>query len=203
MKKRVLSTILLCAVLICLAGCGPKEPAMAADGTPWNKDWTLVGLTLGVEEPGHGLTIRDNNDILAAVQMFYATWSIGEAESYTNKDGDETDLYDAHLYLLLEGCGTADDAQLSVEDWMDMALERYTILDTRQETYNGQDFTVIAYTLESETNPYARGVSAFGAYGEWAINVELTCREGFQEDLNTILADFLSGCHYNAEQKGA
>ena len=201
--KRALCSLLAAAVLLGLAGCGPEEPVSAADGAAWDEDWTLVGLTLGVEEPGHGLTLRDNNDILAAGQMFYATWSIGEAQDYTNADGEEVDLYDAHLYLLLEGCAGGEEARAAVDQWLDMAEERYDVTGTAGETFNGQDYTVVTYELDSETNPYARGVSAFGVYGQWAVSAELTAQADFQEDLHDILSDFLEGCHYNAAQKEA
>ena len=36
-----------------LSGCGPKMPAMAADGTPWDKSWITLGGVLGVEKPGY------------------------------------------------------------------------------------------------------------------------------------------------------
>ena len=41
-----------------------------------------------------------------------------------------------------------------------MASSQYAIEGTSAETYNGQEFTVITYTYESDTNPYARGASA-------------------------------------------
>ena len=78
MKRRFL-LIMICAALMCFSGCAAGMPAEAVDGTPWSEDWITLGQTLGVEEPGHGLTLRDNK---AARQMYYASWSIGEAQPY-------------------------------------------------------------------------------------------------------------------------
>ena len=79
-----------------------------------------------------------------------------------------------------------------------MASSQYAIEGTSTETCNGQEFTVITYTYESDTNPYARGASAFGVYRNYAISVELSCQEGFDGNAPDILANFLEHCHYAA-----
>ena len=79
-----------------------------------------------------------------------------------------------------------------------MASSQYAIEETSAETYNGQEFTVINYTYESDTNPYARGASAFGVYRNYAISVELSCREKFDGSSQEFLAGFLLNCHYAA-----
>lgn len=53
MKKAIL-LIVMCTMLVGLTGCGTKTPAMAADGTPWNKDWLQLGPTIGVENRNMG-----------------------------------------------------------------------------------------------------------------------------------------------------
>ena len=58
MKKAFL-LITISAMLMNLAGCKAKRPAAAVDGAPWSEDWITFGV-LGVEEPGHGLTLRDD-----------------------------------------------------------------------------------------------------------------------------------------------
>jgi len=64
---------------------------------------------------------------------------------------------------------------------------------------NGQEYTVLAYDCGSETNPYERGVSAFGVYRSFVVVAELTCTEDYTGDEQALLAEFLNGCHYSAE----
>lgn len=192
MKQRI-RMIFLCAALVCLTGCAAKLPAAAADGAPWSEDWTTLGQTLGVEATGYGLTLRDNK---AARNMCFAAWSIGEAQPYTNADGEETDLYDAQLVVLLSDAGSAEGARASVDEWLELAADNYAITDTAQQTYNGQTFTVLTYTFPSGTSSFARGISAFTAYGGCAISAEFACRDNFAGDAGEILEDFLDHCHY-------
>lgn len=195
MKKSPL-IIMICTALLCLAGCAERIPSAAVDGTPWSADWITLGNVLGVEKPGHGLTLQDDK---AAKKMYYAAWSIGEGQPYTNASGNETELYDAQLVLLLAASDTAESAQASVDEWLDMAGNSYVITDTAQQTYNGQTFTVLTYTFASDTSPFARGVSAFTVYGTFAISAELSCLDTFEEDVGAVLADVLTHCHYAAK----
>ncbi len=195
MKKTFL-LIMICSVLACLTGCGARMPTAAVDGTPWSKDWITLGQTLGVEAPDHGLTLRDDK---AARDMCYTAWSIGEAQPYVDASGEETDLYDAQLVLLLKLSGTAEEARINVDEWLDLAADHYTITDTAQQTFNGQEFTVLTYTFSSDTSPFARGVSAFSTFGTWAISAEFACQDTFEGDAGEIMADFLNHCHYAAE----
>lgn len=195
MKKAFL-LLMICGMLAGLTGCGAKMPAMAVDGTPWSEDWITLGGALGVEEPSHGLTLRDDK---AAKNMCYIAWSIGEAQPYVNTAGEETDLYDAQLVLLLAASGTSEEAQTSVDEWLDMAAEHYTVTDTAQQTCNGQEFTVLTYTFPSDTSPFSRGVSAFTTFHNWAVSVEFACQDTFEEDAWELVEDFLEHCHYAAE----
>ena len=183
--------------LLCLTGCGASAPETAADGTAWSEDWVTVGNVVGVETP-EGLTARENSDALSAKGMYYATWSLGEAEEVLNEDGEAAQVYDAQVYLLLAGYDSTAKAEEAAAEWLDMAYEQYAVDTEAVETRNGQEYTVITYTYTSETNPYAWGVSAFGAYGNYAISVELSCREDFYGNALEILANFLDHCHYAA-----
>ncbi len=195
--KKLAVLFLAGAVSLSLAGCGQNVPATAADGAQWNDSWVTVGGILGADTPA-GLDSRENKNTLGIKGMYYATWSSGEAEPYVNEDGNDTDLYDAQLYLLLAGSKSAEDAEKNAEEWLKMALEQYNIETTAAETYNGQTYTVITYTFSSETNPYSNGASAFGVYQNYAVSAELSCQDKFDGDAKTILADFLENCHYAA-----
>lgn len=190
MKKRFFAMV-ICVLLLVPTGCGARVPAEAVDGTPWSKDWITLGNTLGVEQPGHGLTLRDDK---AAKKMYYTAWSIGESRPYTTAEGRETDLYDAQLVLLVADSDTANAARERVDELLALAADSYAVTDTAQQTYNGQEFTVLTYTFPS--GPFARGVSAFAVRGNWVISAELSCQEGFEEDVGEILADVLAHCHY-------
>ena len=196
MKKTFLLTA-ICVVLACLTGCGAGMPAAAADGTPWSEEWTTLGQTLGVEEPGHGLTPQDHK---AARNMYYASWSIGEAQSYVSSSGEETNLYDAQLVLLLAASDTPEEAQESVNEWLSLAEDSYTVASTGQQTFNGQEFTVLTYTFSSDTSPLSHGVSAFTTYGAYAISAEFVCQDTFDGDASEIVTDFLEHCHYAANE---
>lgn len=191
------STLLLVGILsLSLTGCGVAlPPEKAADGLDWDKNWVTVGEIIGVDTPD-GMDHRENNDALAANGMYYATWSIGEGEPYTNADGEEATLYDAQVFLLLGGYKSAEEAENTLAQWTEMASLQYAIDQTTEETYNGQDFTVITYSFDSETNPYARGASAFGVYRNYAISVEFTCCQDYEGDTTQLLTKFMDSCHY-------
>lgn len=190
--------LLLPVWLFCLTGC-THYPDQAADGMEWDKNWIILGSALGVEEPGDDLTLLDNNSILAGDDLYYASWVIGEPAPYTNADGKEIDLYDAQLYLLLCGCADSAYAQQTLEDWIEQEQETYTVTETRTETCNGQEYTVLIYECGSEANPYSRGASAFATCGNYAVSAELACQENYPGQAVEVLLRFLEGCHYNAE----
>lgn len=195
MKKAIL-LVMICGMLAGLTGCKSELPAAAVDGTPWSEDWITLDRTMGVEKPGHGLTLRDDK---AARNMSYVAWSIGEAQSYVNASGEETNLYDAQLVLLLLASKSEEEARLSVDEWLDLAADNYTITDKSQQTCNGQEYTVLTYTFSSDTSPFARGISAFTTFDTRAISIEFACQDTFEEDPWEIMADFLNHCHYASE----
>lgn len=195
MKRFIVCLLTLCLLL---SGCAKSAPEKAADGTVWGENWTTLGGVLGVEEPGHDLELRDNNEALSVTDMYLASWTIGEGSPYTNEDGDEVTLYPARLDVLVYGRKDAAAAQQVLDEWTARQAEIYDVAASEDQTCGGQDYTVSAYTCKSETNPYSRGVSAFGVYKDYAISAELNCLDSFTEDEATILTDFLDGFHYAA-----
>ncbi len=194
MRKRIMLW-LSAALFLCLAGCAMPPPERAADGAAWGEDWITVGGVLGVDTPA-GLTPRENNEALSANGMFYATWSMGEGEPYTNEDGEEAVLYDAQIYVLLAGSSDPQDARDAAAEWMELADSRYAVDGRGEQTCGGQPYTVLTYSYNSGTNPYEKGASAYGVYRNFAVNVELSCREGFPGDPVELLTEFLEHCHY-------
>ena len=189
-------TALLLTGLLGLSGCS-AYPVQAADGAPWDPDWTVLGSVLGAEEPGSGSSLLENYSVLTGEDIYYATWVAGEPSAYTNEDGEDVDVYDAQLYLLAVGCADESYALQNQEDWIARQQETYTVTETWSETRNGQEYTLLAYECGSETNPYQRGVSAFTVYGNYAISAELACRAEFTGQEREILLRFLDGCHYS------
>lgn len=185
------------AGLLVLTGCS-RYPEQAADGTPWNSDWTMLGTVLGAEEPGNGFSLLDNYSILTGEDIYYAAWVTGEPSDYINEDGEDVEVYDAQLYLLAAGCADETYARQNQEDWIARQQETYTVTESWTETRNGQEYTLLAYTCGSETNPYSRGVSAFTVYGTYAVSAELACRENYSGQEREILLQFLDGCHYSS-----
>ena len=193
--KKVILLIALAAFCISLTGCGQMLPETAADGSSWSEDWVTVGSILGVDTP-EGLTPRENNDALAVKGVYYATWSMGEASAYVNEEGKDAELYDAQVYVLLAGYDAVEKTETAMEEWLAMASSQYAVTQTLSETCNGQPFTVLTYTYTAQTNPFARGASAFGIYRNYAISVEVSCRENFTGNELDILMEFLENCHY-------
>ena len=169
------------------------------DGVAWDKDWTMLGSAMGVEDPGSGFALLDNNLALAASDTYLAMWASGEPADYVNEDGEEMDLYEAQIYLLLLSCKDAQSAQAAVDDWVAQENDTYTVTETDTETHNGQPYTVLRYLTRSETNPYSRGVVCFAVFENYAVNVELSCTEEYDGDEAALMAAFLDGCHYSAE----
>ena len=195
MKKAVALTM-VCAMLAGLTGCSKKLPAKAADGTVWSEDWVMVGEKIGVEDPGHGFTLRD---VKGAKKMYFTAWSIGDAQPHVNDQGEESDVYDAQLVFLLSDAGSDEAAQASVDELLTLAGETYAVTDTTQQTCNGQEFTVLTYTFASDASSYARGVSAFTVYNGCAVSAEFACQDAFEEDAQEMLSDCLAHCHYAAK----
>ena len=196
---------LLCPFLLILALIAgwnaldfAQYPDQAADGAAWDKSWEMMAKAVGIEPPGHGLTLLANNSVLAGEDTYYAAWTVGEPVQYTNVDGDEVDLYPAQLYLLLYGCADETAAGEACADFLAREKETYTVQDERTETHNAQDYTVLDYTGGSADNPYDRGSSAFAVRGNYVLVAELLAQDSFDGDLPQMLADFLDGVHYDA-----
>lgn len=193
--KKVLPALGLC---LALTSCA-IYPNMAEDGAEWDKSWEMMGQVMGVEPPGDGLVLLENDSVLTGQDTYFATWAVGEPETIINEEDKETDLYDAQLYLLVYGCKDAASSQAAIDEWLATEEQTYDVSERRQETCNGQEYTFLVYSVISETNPFHRGVSAFAVYDTYAVSAELTCVEGFDGDPEQMLKNFLEGCHYSSD----
>lgn len=193
MKK----TAFVCTLILCLmlSACGAKLPEKAADGTAWGEDWTTIGSALGVE-PMDGWTVQRNEDVLAAEGTFYASWTKGEAISYTNENGDEVTTYDAQIHLVVMELETAADAEEAAAQWQSLAKERYPDMEKSNGEYAGQSFEIAVFSFPVGSGPASRRASATGIRGNLAIQVDVVTLEDFSQEPLEVLADFLEHCHY-------
>lgn len=192
---------LLCGSLL-LTGCSPSSGTGTAAGNAdvqgGQEGPVKIGSVLEAEAP-EPLTLLDNKDALAADGLYYASWTAGDCVPYENSDGDTIDLYDAQLYLIASESKSTGAAEKSCRTWLAAAEDNYEIQDTQDITCGGQEYTLIVYDCISEDTPYARGVSAFGVRGTDAVCAELTCVDGYEEDLTGLLKEFLKGCRYSPQ----
>lgn len=189
---------LTCAAALMLHRWQPKLPERDASGNAWDESWVTLGSALGVEGPGDGFALADNNSILTADDTYLASWASDSTIPYTNDDGEADELPQAQLYLLLQGCKDAENAQLALDEWIERERSTYDVLETRAETHGDQEYTILVYSVISEDNPNARGATAFARRGNYALTAELTCVEDYAGDAAAILSGFLDGFHYSA-----
>ena len=183
------------AAVLC-TGCGVKDEDLKSDPLV-NADGTApVGKTLVAPAPPEGFTLLDNKDILAANGLYYASWVNGEPQPYENSEGKTVNLYDAQLTLVVQENKTEEKAASAVSGWQELAQQNYDISDTQTLTAAGQEYTVIQFTYQDESNPYATGVAAFAQRGTSAIEWELSCQESYTGDALAVLTEFLNGCTY-------
>lgn len=189
---------IICIVCITstLTGCAAFSSGSGSN-TVTDSEFVTIGSHLTVHNTDARLTLMSNMDALSADGLYYASWAAGSSEPYINFAGDTVDLYDAQLYLLLGEFKSSGAAQENMDNWLAAAHSNYDVTDEKIVACNEQSYTMVTYKFTNEENPYAHGTSAFGVYNNLAVCVELTCREGYQEDLNGILTDFLNNCTYN------
>ena len=155
-----------------------------------------VGQNLVIQNADNRLSLLDSKDVLSANGLYYAAWTMGGSEPYENSEGAAVDLYDAQLYLVLGEHKSSEEANKDMIKWLDAAKGNYEVVAEEEISCNGQSYRLLTYNCVNENNPYERGISAFGVYDNTAVCIELTCREGFEEELETILIPFLENCSY-------
>lgn len=191
---------ILCTALM-LTGCSSVFSSVEAEPDhSWEETGSItIGKFLTVQNNDSRLSLLNNIDALSADGLYYTAWTIGNAESYENSDGDTVDLYDAQLYLLLGEAKSGEEAKSNMNSWLNTGKTNYDVVSEEEITCGNQSYTLITYNCVSEDNPYARGVSAFGVHDHIAVCIELTCRESFEEELRPILIDFLNSCTFIAD----
>ena len=198
MKTTIKCILCLICITLILTGCS-LTPSLLEDEPIENKAFLEIGRHFTVNNTNEDLILYDYKEVLAGDGLYYASWGIGDAESYENSDGETVDLYNAQLYLLLGEFTGNDKAQENMDTWLDRGRSNYEVSTEEEIIYNGQTYLVITYTFQNENNPYTRGVSAFAVHDNLAVCAELTCQGDFTKDLKAILTDFLENCTYNTD----
>lgn len=194
-RKNKITALATCLFLsFTLTGCS-SPPDKAIDGQTWQESWTQIGNFMGADAP-EPLTLLDNKETLAADGLYYAAWATGDSVPYENDDGEIVDLYDAQLYLLASETNDEKSAEKNYQTWLSAAKNNYDVLAVEDITCNGQSYTFITYNCIGDNSPYDHGVSAIGVHGAHAVCAELTCVEGYEENLTSLLKKFLDNCHY-------
>lgn len=184
MKKRL--CILFLAAALLLTGCAlPEAPAVAADGTPWSGEWTTIGAVLGVENVDGWKNIR-NEDLLADTGMYFASWVTGESSE---------GVYPAQVFLVLSQCETSSDAEELVGEWTKLAGENYNTEAPGALEHRLGTFSLIPYTCGDDST-FDRGISCVGIVGKRAVNLEVSCMEDVELDLQGTVTEFLNGFHF-------
>ena len=185
------------SLTLALTGCAASPSGLEESAvTVEDSEYVTVSSHLTVHKTDSRLTLVDHKDALASDGLYYAAWAAGSPEEYENSEGDTVDLYDAQLYLLLAECKTAETAEDNRKSWLEAGQANYEVTGEETISCNGQSYTLLTYHFTNEENPYSHGVSAFGVFENSAICVELTCQEGYSEDLEEMLTSFLEGCSY-------
>ena len=200
MKLKILICIAIVA-LFSLAGYYYVSLPMqegAQEDTWVDSGFLKVGHSLVIQNTDNRLSLLDSKDVLSANGLYYAAWTIGSPEPYENSEGTVVDLYDAQIYLVLGEHKNSGEADKDMTKWLDAAKGNYEVLTEEEISCNGQVYCLLTYNCVNEDNPYERGVSAFAVCDSTAVCIELTCREGFEEDLRTILIPFLDNCTYGS-----
>lgn len=196
MKRKGLGILAIVLAAVLCTGCGVKDADLKSDPLV-NEDGTApVGKTLVAPGAEDDFVLLDNKDILSANGLYYTSWVSGEAQPYENSDGETVDLYDAQLTLVVQENKTEEKAASAVSGWKELAEQNYQITDTQTLTAAGQEYTVILFAYQSDSNPYAKGAAAFAQRGTSAIEWELSCQDTYSGDLLDVLTDFLDGCTY-------
>lgn len=198
--RRLAAIVTAAALCVILSACGRVVPETTVTGESWDESWILIGNSMGVETP-EGVDFLENNDALGIQDMYYASWTIGEGESYTDAEGEESEMFDGQIYVLLSVCGSDVEAAESADEWMGLAEESYIVESTSECEYNGASYTVLSYAYGEESdeeNPYTHGVSAYGVCGNYAVSVELAYRDTLETPASEIMTSFLAECRFAA-----
>lgn len=190
MRKRLFC--LLLSIVLILPGCGGTREKPA----DWKADWTVVCPVLAAE-PFEGFTLHEINDALYLNGIYYATWVTGDPRPHTNENGEEAQVFDGQIYVIVQEYRSSHSAGSGLAQWITREKQTYETGSESTVTCAGQEYTLLPLLRGKETNPYTHGAAAFGLRGEWAVCVEVLGADGYEADTEQILEAFLTGFHFS------
>lgn len=196
---KVIPMICIIISTVTLSGCTsmPSSLDMADDLSEEQLSGQVtIGSHLTSQNTNEKLTLSDHMDALSADGLYYASWVAGNSVPYENSDKESVTLYDAQLYLLAGEFKSSEAAQENMNNWLAAGKSNYDVISEENIECNGQTYSMITYHFTNTENPYDHGVSVFGVYEDMAVCMELTCVEGYNEDLRQMLTGFLENCTY-------
>lgn len=191
MKKRIVCLFLMVALI--LSGCGAKQD-LPSD---WESDWTVVCPILAAE-PFDGFNLHESNDALYLSGIYYATWVTGESRPHTNEEGEEAEVFEAQIYVIVQEYRNSDSAVAGISQWTTREKTTFEAGTEYTIVCNEQEYTILPLAGGSENNPYSHGAAAFALRDNWAICVEFLGAEDCGIDYEKTLEEFLNGFHYAA-----
>lgn len=182
-------------ITLILTGCSATSAKTEADAE--NPSHITVGNILEVKNIDNRLVLLDHKETLAADGLYYISWGMNCQEDDKNNENDSSLQYDAQLYLLLGESISSEEAQHNMDTWLTAAKTNYEIVTEKEISCKEQSYSILLYDRNTTNSIYTKGISAFGRIDQNAICIELICTENFDEDLETILTDFLDNCSYS------
>lgn len=182
-------------ITLILTGCSITSTKM--ENATENTSHITVGSILEIKNTDKRLVLLDHKETLAADGLYYISWGMNCQEDNKNNEDDSSLQYDAQLYLLLGEAISREEAQSNMDTWLTAAKTNYEIVTEKEISSNEQSYSILLYDRNTTDSIYTKGISAFSRIDQNAICIELICTENFNEDLETILTDFLANCSYS------
>ena len=189
MKRKVFTLIMVLVLL--LTGCGSN-----ARQANWDEDWTVIAPFLAAE-PMEGFAFGESDDVMGIGGVYYATWTNGDARSFTNAEGEETVIFNSQIYVVIQECRSEEEAQQNIAAWKVREKQNYQVSEEFGINLNDHDYTILTMISGNEGNPYGFGMAAFTVSGTNAICVELVCSDTFTGNHQVVLEEFISGLHFS------
>lgn len=190
MKRRII--LLAVAAALFLSACGAARELPAS----WESDWTVICPVLAAE-PFDGYTLHEKNDALYLSGIYYATWVTGSAQSHINEDGEEAEIFDAQIYVIVQEYRDSDSAKSGLSQWITWEKQTFEAGDSFEADCGGQTYSILPLHRSAETNPYSHGAAAFTAWNNWAICVEFLGTDDYDAEIAHQLEAFLNGFHFS------
>lgn len=195
-KRSIVQTIGILVGMLLLSGCQSRLALADENGVPWGADWNEMGRFVGVEDPGNGLVQYEYNDVQAFSGIYYSAWSCGEAETITNAEGEEAELFPAQLYFLVQESDSEEQKAHALAQRKAIGENGYELTQLKKTG----EYTF--YTMAPKNDsPFTGGILALGEHGRFALSVELMWAEDVYDNPEQVVDDFIAAIHYRTKEE--